>query len=768
MPSDYKQIVETTGKEEVLVKFPVPNAPPILMSLRALYPTRMTVLMMRFFHISQGDICKYWLQHKGKCLRWANCHFLHPNLEVFSKLAKTKMCQPPCEARGVCPFAHMPTELIPPSDFVAYDTTASDIMVLGTNAGSISVPGRYVMNTAGLKYWLDTDKKTLMNICSNAYCDRWMACYDIHLSCEYWEERPSTELPRHPYLIKFLTNGKHQQIQKKQQQQQHHQQQQQQRPLLAAGAPAVNSKAERPHQHSPTAAGTPGVNSNKTELSQAQTSRLVNDLLSPWHGQPTVEGSVEHIPQHVNQRRYAIQPPPGLGGISNGIAAVLDWNKKNNYEEEEEEEEEEEAEDNEEESGDARQTQNLDLMEYLKAPPSNIRFKEVGQAIPQMRHKWKACSERYRPLFEQLIQTGKFISICEEGSTVPRFLFNRHLRIGVGGSSDVFLALKYDDGMEIALKRISKTYEELDSSNDSESNMESGIPNGQLPVDKKFKTEIDFLKTRNTVMGLVRYFGHVILCSGSQNDRHDPLIEYYIALELMECNLKELVESWQKNNMIGRRPAHFLTCQYIIGSVLRTLGDLWRGHGGLVHRDIKPENILIDIMKQVKLIDFGIAKEVNSNTMGGNTTSVLSGTFKYAAPEQFLCKRAVLTSDLFSLGLVLYYLLTGQENWLPGATDALHEQTCLNEVIPWPHKLAAARHLLENLLMYEPNKRAWYNPNAERKKQCHENILRHPFFWSDRQATNFLVALGNLRRSDYPAELGRLEIIINSVLPGYE
>jgi len=236
----------------------------------------------------------------------------------------------------VCPFAHMPTELIPPSDFVAYDTTASDIMVLGTNAGSISVPGRYVMNTAGLKYWLDTDKKSassslpssspscslmpsfpisitaLMNICSNAYCDRWMACYDIHLSCEYWEERPSTELPRHPYLIKFLTNGKHQQIQKKQQQQQHHQQQQQQRPLLAAGAPAVNSKAERPHQHSPTAAGTPGVNSNKTELSQAQTSRLVNDLLSPWHGQPTVEGSVEHIPQHVNQRRYAIQPPPGL------------------------------------------------------------------------------------------------------------------------------------------------------------------------------------------------------------------------------------------------------------------------------------------------------------------------------------------------------------------------------------------------------------------------------------------------------------------------
>ncbi|ELR11195.1 protein kinase family protein [Acanthamoeba castellanii str. Neff] len=249
--------------------------------------------------------------------------------------------------------------------------------------------------------------------------------------------------------------------------------------------------------------------------------------------------------------------------------------------------------------------------------------------------------------------------------------------------------------------------------------------NAELRIeDPTIKLEIDLLKTCNSVMGPVCYFGHVVILSGPLTDRHDPQIEHYIALELMECNLKELVQSWHSQGMLSGRPTHFLTCQYAVGSVLRTLDDLWRGHGGLVHCDIKPENILVDTMTQIKLIDFGIAKELSSNTTA-NTTGVLSGTYMYAAPEQLLGKRAVLTSDLFSLGLV----------------------------IPWPHKLAATRHLLENLLMADPHTRAWYDPSLERKKQCHENILRHPFFWNDRQATNFLVALGNLRSYDFPDEL---------------
>jgi hypothetical protein len=199
------------------------------------------------------------------------------------------------------------------------------------------------------------------------------------------------------------------------------------------------------------------------------------------------------------------------------------------------------------------------LLEYLKAPPARIKYRVVGQVLPEMRGKWQPCSERYRELFERMTETCRFVSICEPKSTVPRFVFNRHLRIGVGGSSDVFLALKYDDGMEIALKRISKPYDDDDDESDGEG--EGEADENAKPLDKKFKTEIDLLKTRNSVMGLVRYFGHVVIQSDPQNDRHDPQIEHYIALELMECNLKELVQSWHSQGMLGGRPAHFLTCQ---------------------------------------------------------------------------------------------------------------------------------------------------------------------------------------------------------------
>ncbi|ELR25659.1 mitogen-activated protein kinase kinase [Acanthamoeba castellanii str. Neff] len=241
------------------------------------------------------------------------------------------------------------------------------------------------------------------------------------------------------------------------------------------------------------------------------------------------------------------------------------------------------------------------------------------------------------------------------------------------------------------------------------------------------------------MMGPVCYFGHVVILSGLLTDHHDLQIEHYIALELMECNLKELVQLWHLQGMLSGRPTHFLTCQYAVGSVLRTLDDLWWGHGGLVHCDIKPENILVNTMKQIKLIDFGIAKELSSNTTT-NTTGVLSGTYMYAVLEQLLGKHAVLTSNL-----------RGEL-----ATRQLFNWPRLAEVILWPHKLAAMRHLLENLLMANPHTHAWYDLSLKRKKQCHENILRHPFFWNDRQATNFLITLGNLHSYNFPNKLRSL------------
>ena len=85
---------------------------------------------------------------------------------------------------------------------------------------------------------------------------------------------------------------------------------------------------------------------------------------------------------------------------------------------------------------------------------------------------------------------------------------------------------------------------------------------------------------------------------------------------------------------------------------------------GIVHRDIKPENLLLDKAGRVKIADFGIAKMLHANGPDvGLAESQPAGTPQYMAPEQKQHRIADHRADIYSLGLVLYELLTGE---LPG------------------------------------------------------------------------------------------------------
>ena len=94
----------------------------------------------------------------------------------------------------------------------------------------------------------------------------------------------------------------------------------------------------------------------------------------------------------------------------------------------------------------------------------------------------------------------------------------------------------------------------------------------------------------------------------------------------------------------------------IITSVAKALD--YAHQGGVVHRDIKPANIMILGNGDVKVTDFGIARVMASSK---TRTGVILGTPTYMSPEQITGQKVDGRSDLFSLGVVLYELLSGEK-----------------------------------------------------------------------------------------------------------
>jgi eukaryotic-like serine/threonine-protein kinase len=131
-------------------------------------------------------------------------------------------------------------------------------------------------------------------------------------------------------------------------------------------------------------------------------------------------------------------------------------------------------------------------------------------------------------------------------------------------------------------------------------------------------------------------------------DRGEAEGTYYIAMEYLDGrSLKELI--------VARGPAPM---QVAIDYARKILDALRFAHrNGIVHRDIKPHNVIVDAEGRVKVTDFGIAR---AGTSQMTEVGSIIGTAQYLSPEQAKGAPVDQTSDLYSVGIVLYELLTGK------------------------------------------------------------------------------------------------------------
>jgi serine/threonine protein kinase len=158
--------------------------------------------------------------------------------------------------------------------------------------------------------------------------------------------------------------------------------------------------------------------------------------------------------------------------------------------------------------------------------------------------------------------------------------------------------------------------------------------------------------------------------------------QYYTVMEYLAG---EDLGSTMNRAAISKQPMSFQMAAMIVAQLCNGLHfahELTDTAGrplGLVHRDINPSNIIITYAGEVKVIDFGVAK---FNSSGSKTlTGTIKGKLAYMSPEQILARGIDRRSDIFSLGVVLWELVTGSRLFAR-ESDAATLYAIMNDPIP--------------------------------------------------------------------------------------
>ena len=211
-------------------------------------------------------------------------------------------------------------------------------------------------------------------------------------------------------------------------------------------------------------------------------------------------------------------------------------------------------------------------------------------------------------------------------------------KIGTGGMSDVYKAMDHILGREVAVKVLKQEFAE------------------DVTFVTKFRSEAQ------SAAGLEHPNIVNIYDVGSENGM------YYIVMEYVEgITLKTYIE---KKGQLNFKEAISIAIQ--VGRGIEAAHNK-----GIIHRDIKPQNIIISTEGKVKVTDFGIARATSSNTIHAD----VMGSVHYASPEQARNGYVDGNSDIYSLGIVMYEMVTGRVPFDGDTTVAVALQHLQEEMV---------------------------------------------------------------------------------------